>query len=73
MENPLKKTNGFIAFGSLITTYILVKIVYRLTGFHYNFSDGIFNVKLLLDIALWGFIYFPVDYLLKKLFTKYTL
>jgi len=70
MENPLKKTNGFIAFGSLITTYILVKIVYRLTGFHYNFSDGIFNAKLLLDIALWGFIYFPVDYLLKKLSTK---
>lgn len=67
MENSSKKSNGFIAFGSILTTYIIVKIVYRLTGFHYELSDGIATIKLLIDIVLWLLVYFPVNYLLKKL------
>ena len=69
MEDTSKNKNGYITFGSILITYIIVKIVYVLTGFHYNFSDGIVTIKLLIDIALWGFIYFPVNYLLKRIFT----
>jgi uncharacterized membrane protein len=72
MENTSKKATGFIAFGSILITWILVKTVYGITGFHYEFSDGIVNIKLLIDIVLWGIIYFPVNYLLKKLFAKQT-
>jgi hypothetical protein len=72
VENSSKKTNGYIAFGSILITYIIVKTVYRLTGFHYEFSDGLANIKLLIDIVLWGIIYFPVNYLMKKLFANKT-
>ena len=66
MKDSLTKPNGFISFGTLFITYVLVKIVYKLTGFHYDFGDGIFNIKLVIDIALWVLIYFPVQFLLKK-------
>lgn len=72
MNDSSKKINRFIAFSSILITYIIVKLVCKLTGFHYDFSDGIVNVKLLIDIALWGFIYLLINYLLKKLFANRT-
>jgi hypothetical protein len=71
MENSQKKTNRF-PLGTIIITYVIVKIVYKLTGFHYAFSDGIANINLLIDIALWGCVYLSVDLLLKKLLSKRT-
>ncbi|PKP52073.1 MAG: hypothetical protein CVT92_10655 [Bacteroidetes bacterium HGW-Bacteroidetes-1] len=70
MRDSQKKTNFFIPFGTIIITYIIVKILYKLTGFHYDFTEGIVNIRLLIDLALWGFVYFSVDFLLKKLFSK---
>lgn len=72
MDDSSKKTNRFTAFGTILLTYIIVKIVYKLIGFHYDFSDGLVNFKLLIDIALWVFIYFPVNYLLKNIFSGRT-
>jgi|GEM_PF-3569164 hypothetical protein len=70
MSDSQKKTNFFIPFSTILITYIIVKILYRLTGFHYDFTEGIVNIRLLIDLALWGFVYFSVDFLLKKLFSK---
>ncbi len=59
-----KKSYGSILI--IITTYIIVRIVYKLTGFSYNFSEGILNIKLLVDLILWIIIYVPV----KNIFDK---
>ncbi len=72
MGDSQKKTNRFIALGTIIITYLIVNIVYKLTGFHYDFSDGIANIRLLIDIALWGCVYFAVNFLLRKLLSKRT-
>ena len=68
MGDSQKKANGFISLGSIIITYVIVKILYKLTGFHYDFADGIVNIRLLIDIVLWGFVYLTVNFLLRKLF-----
>ena len=63
----MKKNNGVFVFITIIITYIIVHIIYKLTGFYYNLGDGILNFKFVIDIALWGVIYFVVYILLKKL------
>lgn len=70
MENPQKKTNRLILVGTIMITYIIVKIAYKLTGFHYDFTDGIANINLLIDIALWGFVYLTVNFILRKFLSK---
>ncbi len=70
MRDSSKNTSVFIAFGSALITYVIVKIVYKLTGFHYDFGEGLANFKLLIDITLWGFIYLIIYFLLRKLLSK---
>jgi hypothetical protein len=72
MRDSKKKNNVVIPLGTIIITYIIVKILYKLTGFHYDFTDGIANKSLLIDIALWGFVYLTVNFLLRKLLLKRT-
>ena len=63
----MKKSNGSFTFIVILITYIIVHIVYKLTGFYYNFGDGILNFKFVIDIALWGVVYFVVYIFVKKL------
>lgn len=57
-----------IDFIPLFITYVVVKLVHWLSGFDYDiFSEGIFNIKFLIDIASWGGIYAIVYLLLKAL------
>jgi len=49
---------------------MLIKVGSRLTGFLFNYSGVAFMIKLLFDIYLWRFIYFPVNSLIKKQFPK---
>ena len=63
----MKKSNGAFTFIVVLITYIIVHIVYKLTGFYYNIGEGILNFKFVIDIALWGVVYFVVYMLLKKL------
>ncbi len=72
MGNTQKKTFGFIPLGTILITYVIVKIIYKVTGFAYDFSDGIFNINLLIDVALWFLVYFTVDFLQRKLVYKKT-
>ena len=65
-----KKTERNIIIVSIVITYIIVKVIYRLTGFHYDFTDGIINIRFLIDIALWGSVYLTVVFLLRKLFSS---
>lgn len=48
-------------------TFIIVHIIYKLTGFHYNFSEGILNLKMLIDLGLWLLIYIPVNMILDRM------
>lgn len=59
-----EKTRPFIV---VLITYIIVHIVYKLTGFYYNIGEGILNFKFIIDIALWGVVYFVVYMVIKKL------
>ena len=55
---------------TVIATYIIVRIVYRLTGFSYSLSEGILNMKLLIDLALWIIVFFLVDNISRKMLVK---
>jgi len=68
MGNSQKKTNGFIPLGTILITYVIVRIINKVTGFSYDFSDGVFNINLLIDLAIWFFVYLAVDFLQRKLF-----
>ena len=54
----MKKNEGVRAFITGILTYLIVHIIYKLTGFYYNL--GQLDYKLLIDISLWGIINFIV-------------
>ncbi|PTX22738.1 hypothetical protein C8N40_101566 [Pontibacter mucosus] len=55
-------------FISLLITYVLVKVVHNLAGFEYAiFSEGILNLKFLVDMASWAIVYAAVYFLLRKL------
>lgn len=55
---------------TFIATYIIVRIVYRLTGFSYSLSEGILNMKLLIDLGLWIIVFFLVDNIFRKILVK---
>ncbi|SFH26629.1 hypothetical protein SAMN05421739_1091 [Pontibacter chinhatensis] len=55
-------------FISLIITYVVVKVVHSLIGFDYDiFSEGILNLKFLIDVASWAIVSAAVYFLLRKL------
>ena len=66
----MKTNNGIITFTTVAITYIIIKILYKLTGFNYNISDGIFKLDLVIDIALWGIVSFIVYTLIKILLAR---
>jgi hypothetical protein len=55
---------------TVISTYIIVRVVYRLTGFSYSLSEGILNMKLLIDLGLWIIVFFLVDNIFRKILVK---
>lgn len=59
-----KKSINIVTF---ILTFVIVNIVCQLTGFHYSFSDGILNIKLLIDLGLWLIIYIPINIIVDKI------
>jgi hypothetical protein len=68
----MKKNSMSVYFISIIISYIIVKIAYKLSGFKYDFSEGIINVRYLIHIIIWGIIYAIVYFLLKKLLPNKT-
>lgn len=48
-------------------TFVIVKVINHFSGFHYDIAEGFFNIKLLIDLALWVLVYFSVFTLLNKL------
>lgn len=64
----MKKNSKTIGFVSLFITYLVVKVVHSFAGFHFDpFSEGIFNIKFLIDIKSWGIISTMVYFLMKRL------
>lgn len=63
------KNSWSIDFITLFITYGAVKLVHWLVGFDYDiFSEGIFSIKFLIDIASWGGIYAVVYFVLNAFF-----
>jgi hypothetical protein len=55
------------AFIPLLITYVVVKLVHNLAGFDYDIlSEGILNLKFLIDVASWAIVYAAVYFLLRK-------
>lgn len=52
---------------TVILTFIIVHIIYKLTGFHYSYAEGILNLKMLIDLGIWLIIYLPVNIILDKI------
>ncbi|WP_266203282.1 hypothetical protein [Pontibacter kalidii] len=56
------------AFIPLLITYVVVKLVHTFVGFEYDLlSEGLFNMKFVIDIASWAVVYAAVYFLLRKL------
>ncbi|HAH58459.1 MAG TPA: hypothetical protein DCL86_09945 [Bacteroidales bacterium] len=70
MGKSQAKRTGYVITISIIITYIIVKIVYKLTGFYYNFDEGLLNIKLLIDLSLWAVVFIAVNFLVKMVFHK---
>lgn len=66
----LKKNSEITQFIAFATTYIIVHIIHKLTGFNYEFKEGLLNFKLLIDLALWCIVGFIVDMFLNKVSHK---
>ncbi|OKL41096.1 hypothetical protein A3841_14825 [Pontibacter flavimaris] len=67
----MRKDTGPTAFLSLFITYLLVKVMHHLIGFEYDlFSEGLLNMKFIIDIASWGIVYAAVYFLLRKLLPR---
>ncbi|EKQ52424.1 MULTISPECIES: hypothetical protein [unclassified Clostridium] len=58
---------NYVNILTVILTFIIAHIIYNLTGFQYNFSEGILNLKLLIDLGLWLLIYAAVNIILDKI------
>ena len=55
-------------FISLIITYVVVKVIHNLAGFDYDiFTEGVLNMRLLLDVTSWVIVHAAVNFLLRKL------
>lgn len=61
------KEKPFFPGLTITITYIIVKIVYKLTGFSYSLLEGILNIKILVDLGLWIIVYVFVKIILNKL------
>lgn len=59
------KKNNYIRFLTFIIAYIIVHIIYKLTGLNYNFSDGL-NIKMLIDVGLWVTIYVTINTIINR-------
>ena len=70
MGKTKNKNSGYILILTTIFSYIIVRIVYKLTGFYYSFDEGIFNIKLLIDLSIWLAVFIPIHFLVKRLFHK---
>ena len=58
-------------FISLIITYVVVKVIHILAGFEYDiFSEGILNLKFLVDVAFLAIVHAAVNFLLRKLLSQ---
>lgn len=69
MKFDVKTSNLLITLFTIFVTYIIVKVVYNVSGFHYGFDDGI-SIKLFIDLALWTLVYLTISFILKRLFSK---
>jgi hypothetical protein len=70
MGKSQAKRSGYVITISIIITYIIVKIVYKLTGFYYSFDEGLLNIKLLIDLSLWAVVFVVVSFLVKLVFYR---
>ncbi|QHL89227.1 hypothetical protein GU926_18035 [Nibribacter ruber] len=62
-----QRTNTYMA--TLFITFVLVKLVKAVLGFEYHIlQEGIFNLKFLADLAMWGVSYYLVDFLRQQMF-----
>ena len=52
--------NETISFITFVLTYVIVHIIYKVTGFYYSFKEGLFNFKLLIDLGLWCIVSFII-------------
>lgn len=69
MKSNSKRGSLLITFLSLLLTYIIVKVVYKISGFYYNFDEG-FGIKLVIDLALWVIVFLAIERILKWIFSK---
>ncbi|MBU5312509.1 hypothetical protein KQI38_10740 [Tissierella carlieri] len=61
---------SYVSILVVIITYIITRIVYKLTGFSYSFSEGILNIKLLIDLGLWIIVAVLVSTALNKILSN---
>lgn len=67
MKQPVKTSSIARQIVSIGITFVIVKVIEHFSGFHYDIAEGFFNIKLLIDLALWVLVYFSVFTLLNKL------
>lgn len=58
---------NYVTILTVVLTFIIVNFIYKLTGFHYSFSEGLLNLKLLIDLGVWLLIYIPLNIILDKI------
>lgn len=51
----------------LIITILVTKLLYSLIGFNYSISEGILNIKFLIDLVTWLIVYCAVSYIRKRI------
>lgn len=65
VQNICKYISKEIFMTNFIITFIIVKIIYAITGFNYNITKEIFSIKALIDLGLWFVVYYIVSLILK--------
>lgn len=61
---------SYVSVLTIITTYLTVRIVHIFTGFSYNLSEGILNIKLLEDLGLWIIVYVFIRNIFNRVLLK---
>jgi hypothetical protein len=65
------KPTPFIAVAiTFAITYTIVRIIYKVTGFYYDFNEGLFNFKFLIDFGFWCIVYFTIDMFFEKIWNE---
>lgn len=63
------KNNGI---SRLIVTIIIVKTIQSITGFSYHvFSESFDIIRLVMDIAIWAIVYFPVSWVFDRVYKNH--